>query len=698
MGKPLDSLKKLGSKLRCVANGDSFVNDSRSKLNGAVRKLEPAKPAKRDRTEIESYIAQQDELRRAPRAKKGPPQTALPDDVEVNVFTLFDDDRDKTPAIVQRRSGRIGIASVKLSQLKDLDRLKSIRSIELAESLKAPDVVTRAANQPPPERRPLMHIVREGGIVIKESKARGKGVLIGIIDVGGIDFAHQDFLDDQGNSRVFAIWDQGGDTFAPPKLPIDDANLSVERAVYGSEITQKHIKLAIDKAGSEGLSPHDLAPQSQRLVGSHATHVASIAAGRSGLCPEATIAAVMISLPRSDLDRRKSFYDTRCVMDAISYILKVGRTLRMPVSINISLGTNGGAHDGSELPSRWIDSMLSVPGRSICVAAGNSGQDRALFEGDLGFWSGRVHTSGRIAASKLRHDIDWVVTGDGWTDVSENEVEIWYSASDTFQVELRTPDGLWIGPVGSRSRVENLMLKSNTFVSIYNEISDPKNGDNKISIFLSPYLRKKVIGVQAGTWRIRLTGSSIRDGHFHAWIERDDPQRVGPGSSSYWSLPSYFGEHSYVDDSTVSSLACGPNVIAVANMDDAAEQINASSSQGPTRDGRSKPDIAAPGTNIRAANGFDPDELWIDMTGTSMASPYVAGVAGLMLSINSKLTAAQIAGMMQRTSQPLPGVTYSWDNAAGFGRINPQFCLDQVVVNGKPVRDLTSKLKKSLRQ
>ena len=60
----------------------------------------------------------------------------------------------------------------------------------------------------------------------------------------------------------------------------------------------------------------------------------------------------------------------------------------------------------------------------------------------------------------------------------------------------------------------------------------------------------------------------------------------------------------YVDNSTLSSLACGPRVIGVANLDEARELHQRHLSQGPTRDGRSKPEIAAPGTDIVAACGF----------------------------------------------------------------------------------------------
>ena len=49
---------------------------------------------------------------------------------------------------------------------------------------------------------------------------------------------------------------------------------------------------------------------------------------------------------------------------------------------------------------------------------------------------------------------------------------------------------------------------------------------------------------------------------------------------------------------------------------------------------------------------------WIEMTGTSMASPYVAGVIGLMLAAEPTLTAAQILGIIKATARPLPGATY----------------------------------------
>ena len=206
----------------------------------------------------------------------------------------------------------------------------------------------------------------------------------------------------------------------------------------------------------------------------------------------------------------------------------------------------------------------------------------------------------------------------------------------------------------------------------------PANGANYIAIYLSPFLaRDAVAGVTAGQWLVRLHGQQVRNGRFHGWIERDDPRPVGRlGPKELWNFPSFFSQRSNVDDSSVGSLGCGNNNVTVANLHAARDRIHITSSQGPTRDGRFKPDVAAPGTDIVAAKGFaGPNDLWVSMTGTSMASPMVTGVTALMLAREPKLTAAQIQGIIQRTAQPLPGADFTWANDAGYGRIDPEACL-----------------------
>jgi subtilisin family serine protease len=614
----------------------------------------------------------------------------IPSDILASVFieTLDASVRKKLDFSehVRGRKGNLATARVPLSQLKKIAEDENVLHVELGEPLATPNPVVSAdkvgAPVPAQSRLKLDEL--------SDLHHDGEGVLIGIIDVQGFDFSHPDFLDEAGKTRFVRIWDQGAPRGTSRPSPASSGQFN-----YGAEFHQKHLNAAIANAPRLKLPAYQLERQTQTVPGSHGTHVASIAAGKHGVCPKAMIAGVLVSLPKEDLDIRSSFYDSTRIVDAVDYLIGLASTLSktskpLPLAINVSLGTNGHAHDGSSATSRWIDSAMSVPGRCICVAAGNAGQEVAQFDGDSGYVMGRIHTSGRIPARGLVKDIEWIVVGNGLMDLSENELEIWYSAQDRFSVWLRPPDTRdasgrivtqeWIGPVEPHEYIENRRLPDGTFISIYNELYHPSNGANYISLYLAPFLSNAgTIGITAGRWTVRLQGHEVRDGRYHGWIERDDPTPLGRvGDKESWRFPSFFSTDSNVDDSSVSSLACGNRVISVANLDEAFERINITSSQGPTRDSRNKPDTAAPGTRVVAAKGFaGPNDLWVAMSGTSMASPYVAGVAGLMLAAQPKLTAAQIEGIIIRTARPLPGGNFNWSNGAGFGRIEPTECIKE---------------------
>ena len=555
-------------------------------------------------------------------------------------------------------------ATIPLTKLDDLQAHPAVAFVHRAEPLKLDVPSITSANEP-----------RSRAIGSAKEYGRGGGVIIGLIDVGGFDFSHPDFLNPDGTTRFVAIWDQGGDFRRPP------AGFS-----YGAEFRQGQLNAALKAAKQPGIPSAPLIErQSQLTPGSHGTHVASIAAGNSGVCPEADIAAVLIAVPSPDdpVERRRStFSDTSRITHAVEYLLKIAEEENKPIAINISLGTNGGAHDGSSGVARWLDAYLATPGRAMCVAAGNAGQEAAQDEGDLGWIMGRVHTSGQIPARGLEVELEWTVVGNGVEDVSENELEIWYGAQDRFVVAVQPPrSSEWI-EVPPQRYVENRRLASGTHLSIYNELYHPTNGANYIAIYLSPDQTpdpQAYRGIKPGVWRVRLKGDEIRDGRFDAWIERDDPGEVSrEAGRRLFRFPSFFSQKSYVDSHSISSLACGHRVIAVANLDEMSERINTTSGQGPTRDNRCKPEIAAPGTDIAAANGFaGPDEPWIKMTGTSMSCPYVTGVVGLMLGANGDITSAQCAGILQRTARPLVGGSYKWINDAGWGRLDAKAAIEE---------------------
>lgn len=679
---------KIEAKLRMFANANQEVNEIRAEFTGNMAVTQSYKTSDKQ--------VRQDNPTKMPRRTKAGTKKKLsrpPANILANVFVeLSPDSSGELDGEITRKNNLVSVR-LPLTELKKLSDRKDVIGIENSRMLKfaEPLVDNPYVKKPPVSKYRSL-----------EKNYRPKHpVLIGIIDVGGFDFAHPDFLDENGETRFLKIWDQGGTTRPSPE-PFN----------YGAEFDRTHLNKAIRNAKKVGVPATSIEKQSQTTIGSHATHVTSIAAGNSGVFPHADIVAVSIAMKKSDLeDKRKSFYDSTCLIHAMDYLLsyasqgdnrgkkkKAKKYKARPISINVSLGTNGHAHDGTDVASRWIDAELAIPGRSVCIAAGNSGQEKPLFENDLGFVTGRIHTSGRIEAKGLSKDVFWNVVGNSVTDFSENELEIWYAPQDRLAVRVKPPGMNWIGPIEPNEYIENKQLANGTFVSIYNDLYHFANGSNYIAVYISPNMNKQnPIPVSAGEWQVRLTGLDIRDGSFDGWIERDDPRPLGLNNSrEQWNFPSFFSEATNVDNTSISSLACARNVIAVGNCDDVKEQINITSSQGPTRDKRSKPEVIAPGTNIVAAKGFSsPGDDWISMTGTSMASPFVCGIAAWMLSLDSNLTAAQIQGIIIRTSSPLPGQGYAWKNDTGFGFIAPEQCLEEALLM-RTKKDKTDSRKKSL--
>ena len=653
--------RKIHPKIRMIENGSQEVNCVRAEFSAAVTVTKT--PRKRVRA------VQREEM--DPKKTEVPRLKEIPTGVTVNVFvhTSNGKDVDDSKRYVTCKRGTLQTMTVPLNKVRALAEAKNVMHLELGEPLAAPTPVV--APEAPDEPSANLRVFGD-----PKQHNFGEDVLIGIVDVQGFDFAHPDFLD-KGKTRWVAIWDQG----IEEGKGVTHGDFSAD---YGHELTQQAMNDAIAASEKEKLPATELEPQSQMVPGSHGTHVASIAAGNLGVCRKALIAGVVIALPTGDMDPRKSFYDSTRVAHAIDYLVELSKKLSkkrekpLRLSINVSLGTNGHAHDASSAISRWIDNAMTTPGRVITVAAGNAGQEQPAFQGDLGFVMGRIHTAGKLQKAGDMVDIEWIVVGDGKFDISENELEIWYSPQDRFEVQVRPPGGAFTRRVIPGEFMENHQLGDKTFVSIYNEVYHPSNGANYMAIYLSPFMSPDgVIGMQPGTWTVRPIAREVRDGRYHGWSERDDPRPAGrSGKRQLWRFPSYFSDKSNVDESSVSSLACGMRVLSVANLDVMKETVNITSSQGPTRDGRFKPDICAPGTEIIAARGFSgPNNLWVKMTGTSMAAPFVCGVAGLMLQLEPNLSAAQIEGIIQRTAQPLPGGSFSWANTAGFGRIDPDGCL-----------------------
>jgi subtilisin family serine protease len=470
----------------------------------------------------------------------------------------------------------------------------------------------------------------------------GRGVLIGIIDFG-CDFMHENLRNPDGTSRVLALWDQAGPS--GPQSPFG----------YGRVITKAEIDAALGQPNPYAALGYEPTPDTPFEKGTHGTHVTDIAAGNGrgsnlpGVAPNADIIFVEASLtdiPQSGLKVvEQSFGDSIHLLEAIRFIFDTAGN--RPCVVNLSQATNGGPHDGTTLVEQGIDRLLSeAPNRAVVIAAANSFDDG-------------IHATGNVPAGGS-FDLVWnIPTGDD----TNNELEIWYDGDDRLTLEVIAPNGVSLMTVNPG---ENKTLSRDNLIVLLgaNRLRDPNNLDNMIGVFMEP-------GLPVGRWTIRLHGTVVNNGLFHAWIERDDR-----GQSSF--LPPFDDSH------TLGSVSCGKLSVAVGSYDahKASRPLSFFSSAGPTRDGREKPEVSAPGHDVIAAQSRT-RTLTTRKRGTSQAAPAVAGIIALMLAEAQarrlSLTTSQIRDILIATARRNPPPGTGWDSRFGHGRVSASGAVARVI-------------------
>jgi subtilisin family serine protease len=141
----------------------------------------------------------------------------------------------------------------------------------------------------------------------------------------------------------------------------------------------------------------------------------------------------------------------------------------------------------------------------------------------------------------------------------------------------------------------------------------------------------------------------------YAWTDMDGSTAISTigadiaGSRGILVITSA-GNHGYVNEPQNSIIAPtdGDSVLSVGAVDALGSRSNFSS-VGPSADGRIKPDVAAMGTLVRAANPTATD-AYTSVNGTSLSCPLVAGAAALLLEANPTLTNVEMMDALRATA------------------------------------------------
>lgn len=485
----------------------------------------------------------------------------------------------------------------------------------------------------------------------------GEGVVVGVVDAG-FDYMHAAFRRPaDGALRIKRVWEQGATT-------LDGASAPAKYG-YGIELNTPEL---IEKAQGDSDS------------NSHGTHVAAIAAGSDaykdgayvGNAPDADIVLVALDLNAST---------NADISNAVQYIFDYADEVGKPCVVNLSLGNQDGPHDGTSTFDTMTDAMQG-PGRLIVGAAGNHRTDAFHID----------HTFATADAAPLRTFVKYKVAPSN--SVSGGTIEIWGEKGVDFTVDIaaystfnkKDARSTTVYPAEGVTDVDFGKYATGTW-KVASEVS-PLNGKPHV------VLTSALTSIR-NNYAIALTVTPKTAGRVNIWSD-----------NTYLALESRDIEGFSAPDAASSTLCeiggTGKRILTVgsyttrneyttnggqqATLQETVGDLSSFSSYGPTVDGRMKPNITAPGCFIISAvsnNDASGNLMYAEynenfgrynqygyMQGTSMASPFVAGIVATWLQAYPQLTPEQLHEIVQNTARKDSFTATAPDSNWGYGKIN----------------------------
>ena len=446
----------------------------------------------------------------------------------------------------------------------------------------------------------------------------GRGVLVGIVD-SGIDLTNPDFRNEDGTTRIVALWDQ-----ADREYTSEEINEFLNAEGTGQPAAQP--PLSVDSSG-------------------HGTAVAGIAAGNGrgsegrryrGAAPESELVIVKMKSPQPG-----GFPRTTEIMTGVDYLIRKAQEMRMPVAVNVSFGNTYGPHDGSSLVEQYLNDVSAIWKNVICIGTGNEGTAAGHAAGVV---SGEEETVQELAVQEREQPFG---------------LQIWKSYTDEIDISIISPAGEPAGPFREKTGAQRYLTGSTELLVYYGE---PKPYSVRQEIFVA-FLPMRDY-VDSGVWQIVLTPRRIVAGTYQMWLPAQAALNVGTAFLTPDSM------------STLTVPSTAARAVTVAAYDGRTFSYADFSGRGPSAvyesAGVPKPDVAAPGVDVNAPV---PGGGYRAFTGTSFAVPFAAGAAALLMEWgivrgnDPYLYGEKVKAYLRRGARQLPGYR-KWPNAQlGYGAL-----------------------------
>ncbi|ELC8454041.1 S8 family serine peptidase [Clostridium perfringens] len=445
-------------------------------------------------------------------------------------FLRFKNSVDAIGAKVEDLGYGFGILIIKVNDLNRIIELEGLQYIELPKILYTSAYDSNRASCIPS--------------VWNNYNLTGEGILVGFLDTG-IDYTHNAFKDDEGNTRIEYIYDlENG-------------------VVYDKNKINEALK-------SE--DPFSIVPEID--LSGHGTHVAGIAcAGGNinfdnyGVAYKSSIAMVKITGENS----LRAALSTQ-LMRGLKFLMDKSNEINKPLVVNISLSTNDGSHNGSSLLEKYIQTFTQLQKAVIVVAAGNEGNSAH-------------HVGGKM---KKEEDLDLNI-GDGEKGII---LDFFKPVLVDVSVEVISPTGVSTGPMElSESYKERFVGREK--IVVYSTGPKPFDIQGQTTISILP------LGdtITSGGWRIIVRKLNNYEGYFDIWL----PIAEGLNERTRFLQPSVYN--------TLGIPATVEGVISVGSYNFLNNNLSAFSGRGVVRpEWLIKPDLVAPGENILSTveeQGFD---------------------------------------------------------------------------------------------